>query len=330
MKKAQIYCTLREVIADMGLAGDDGSLLERIRAASVTIERELGNFIPTLEIKKFSGRGKHLLVIDPVLSVTQITVNDSEVSDYTLLPETPLWTNGPYIKVKAPGCWGHTSVEIEGVWGKYIETRSVLEAVTLTDSETTLGVEDASQIDTGMVLQIEDEQILIVSGHGSKDSPSATTATSLLDGAIDENEEILSVDDGSEFHNGEVILVGNEDLCIRRIIGNDLTVERGWNGTPIEAHEDDAEISVYRTFAIERGVNGSEAASHDAAEAVQFVVPEDVNWLCRQIAGLMYMKAKSGFQGRVGSADSGESMYFSEFPPNQIQRIKNHYSIKVY
>jgi len=329
MRKAQIYCTLRELVADMNEKGDDGSFWERIKAASTTIEREIGTFIPMMETRKFAGRMKRLLEIDPVLSVTSILDCDLAVTDYTLMPETPLWVNGPYIKVKSPSIWSNDTVEIEGIWGKYNESESVLDSLSLAKGAITFDVSDSSVIDVGMVLKIESEQVLVTAGHGSKNSPVATAATSLLDGAVDETDEIVTVDNGAEFHTSEVLLLGNENLMIKRIIGDDLTVERGWNNTPIETHADDSAVAVYRTFAIERGVNGTTDADHTATAVSRFVVPEDVNWLCRQISGLMLMKARTGFQGRAGNAENGESFFYSEFPPNQIARVKNHYSVRV-
>jgi len=330
MKQAQIYCTLRELIEDMKLRGDENSLLDRIRAASTTIEREIGAFIPVLEERTFSGRGQKVLVIDPVLSVDQLLDDGIENTTFTLLPQSPRWIHGPSNMIRALGRWSNGNVEITGSWGKYNELGFVLDSLSLAIDDAEIVMANGSLLDVGRVLLTEDEQISVTSGNGSKDSPPATLATSLLDGAVAETDEVVGVDDGSEFNTGEVLLIGNEDLLITRIIGNDLTVERGWNNSLIDAHSDDDPISVYRTFSVERAVNGTTAAAHTNKPVERYLIPADVNWLCRQIAGLMYMKAKSGFQGRTGNAETGESMYFSEFPPNQMERIKSHYSMKVY
>jgi hypothetical protein len=258
-----------------------------------------------------------------------VVVNDTETTEYSLHPETPLWVNGPYLKLKSSSYWCSGTVEVDGEWGKYKDLKPVLDSITLTEAAETIEVENGSLLDAGQVLICEDEQILVVSGHGYKNSPEASAATSLLDGDFGASEEILDVDDGSEFFPGEVILIGNEDMLIRRIIGNSLTVERGWNNSPVDDLANDSPISVYRTFKVQRGVNGTDAAEHTAKALSCAVYPEIVNWLCRQIAGLMLMKAESGFQGRTGNPATGEGSYFSEFPPNQIARIKSHYSVKV-
>ncbi len=110
------------------------------------------------------------------------------------------------------------------------------------------------------------------------------------------------------------------------IVGNVLVLDRGWNRTTRKAHLDDASISVFRTFTVERGVNGTTAAIHSNKSISRCMVPWDVNWLCRQIAGLMRMKAASGFAGKIGNADTGETFYQNEFP-DLIKKIERNYRI---
>jgi hypothetical protein len=110
-------------------------------------------------------------------------------------------------------------------------------------------------------------------------------------------------------------------MKILKVNGNMLAVERGWNGTLAALHANDEGIGVYRTFTVVRGVNGTTAAAHTAKAVEQCVVPESVNYLCRQIAALMRMKALTGFTGVSGNAEGGQGRYYSEFPPNQIKTV---------
>ena len=185
---------------------------------------------------------------------------------------------------------------------------------------TTLVSTNGALISPGMVVLIESEQELIT-GWGS-----TTAAISLLSGAIDESDEQITVDNGAEFNKGEVIRLSLEDMLIRNISGNLLAVTRGWNGTEKATHADDSPIGIYRTGSVERGVNGTVAAAHSTAGVSQYLPPADVNWLCRQIAGLMVKKAETGFSGKSGSAETGETFYFNEFP-SQIKEIKRNYRI---
>lgn len=68
------------------------------------------------------------------------------------------------------------------------------------------------------------------------------------------------------------------------------------------------------------------AAAHTNAAVSKYLVPDDVSWLCRQIAGLMVKKAESGFAGKSGNEATGETFYFNEFP-SQIKEIKKNYRI---
>jgi hypothetical protein len=332
MIPAQIYCTAKQVLAEIKLRGstDLVDVMERIEAASMAIQnRDLaGNytFIPITEVRKFGKRRGYEdrpLVVGPLLSFTSL-VNDGEtITDYHLKPYNREWANGPYTTIETEGAWANDDdVVITGKWGLYEETVGLEPTATqTTSSETTLVVTNGSLLSPGMVLLIGDEQELVTGGAGSVNSPAAAVATSKLNGAITSELTEITVDNGGEFHPGEVIQIGLEDVSIWKINGNLMAVERGWNGTNAADHVDDSVINIYRTFLVTRGVNGTPAASHSATAIYQYVVPNTVNWLCRQIAVLMRMKAESNFTGVTANAEMGQGKYYSEFPPNQMDEV---------
>ncbi len=326
MKSAQIYCTALEMIQDMKLDGFDASVIEHIEAASRTVEHDVGKFIPSLETRSFKGHCGHLSPIGPVISISKILNDDVEVTLFSLLPDVPLWEDGPYLKVDADVYWGE-SVEITGLWAKYSRVKALGISASLALAATELTVTDGSLLCPGMVLLIDAEQVLVLEGIGSVKSPAPIAAVSTISVANIASEEIINVTNGAEFHAGETLQIGVEDLFIRKISGNQLYVSRGWNNTPASDQLAGAAISVYRTFLVDRGMNGTIDAEHTDAALQRYMPPEDVNYLCRQIAGLMHKKASSGFIGRIGDATSGEGGYFSEFPPNQIDRVRLHYKI---
>lgn len=337
MNLAQLFANVNEILLDMNK--QDGvrtsGLFERIKEASKAVQGMFGDFIPVEDIRSFTVDydaidGKPLR-ISPLLELTSVKVNGITVSDVVLEPRNRHWHNGPYsLMTRTCGFYKGDSVEIDGMWGLYMDSESLGLSISQDSAASSaIQVENGSVLSPGMVLKIENEQELVISGNGSANCPDPTLATSLLNGEIGDtsSEQILVVDDGSEFYVGEVIRIDNEDICIQRIVGNSLTVLRQWNDSLLEEHADNSPIYVYRTFGVMRGVNGSTAASHDAAEVEKYLVPDDLNWICRQITGLMIMKAASGFQGRTGNSATGESMYFSEFPPNQIKTIKENYNL---
>lgn len=319
MTSAQVYCTMDELIADLDLPGIQPKLFDRIKAASTFLSRRVGQFIPTTEARDYQGNGSCSLNIDPLLSVTSITNNSTAITDYELWPLNSYWENGPYTRIYSDLVSWDVAV-VTGSWGKYSETEALGETVTQLVGATTLAVANGANVSPGMVLLIGSEQELATGWS------TASAATSLLNEAVDDSEEEIDVDNGAEFNAGEVIQVGTEDMYVRMARGNTLVVGRGWNGTTRAAHLENAAIAVYRTVNVTRGVNGTTAAAHTSAAASRYLPPGDVNWLCRQMAGLMHKKAQSGFSGKVGNAELGETFYYNEFP-GQIKEIQKNYRI---
>ncbi len=328
MSLVQVYCTAQQVCDDLKLTGfADPSLMERIRGASEVIRHKGGEFLPVLEARVFRmPEGKHnphILGISPCLDVVSIFIGDEEIVDFTLRPRNRCWEGGPYVEIEIAGYWpANTDITITGVWGKYEQAGSLgITASQATDTTTELEVANGSLLSAGMVLKIEDEFEFIVAGAGSKSSPAATVSLSSLEADIDEHSKTLEVTTGSDFLAGETIQIGVEDMKVLKVSGNLVAVSRGWNNTNADAHAEDEAIGVYRTFLVERGVNGSETAVHTNAEVYQMQVPDTVNYLCRQIAALMKMKADSGFTGITGDNEMGQGRYLSEFPPKTIETV---------
>lgn len=337
MSTAQIYCTADEILREFGRSVSPETLMEKVTSASITLQRKIGDFIPLKETKTFvasrmDGRTNRIY-LPPMLELISITKNDTALDEdeYELLPQGRQWENGPYIGIKFDSLIEGDEIEIIAFWGLYQEAKDLLITGSQdTVSETSLIVADGGVLSVGMVIQIEEEQEYIIEGKGSKrskHSPDPTKAISKVNGVITdtESEQIIGVDNGKEFAEGEVIRIDSEDLYIEKIAGNSLTVNRGWNGTFPASHEDNSEIYVYRTFTVVRGVNGTTATPHTTKEIFQLVPPADVNYMTRQMAILMQMKSESGFQGRVGNSETGESGFYSEFPPKQLEEIRSHY-----
>jgi hypothetical protein len=172
------------------------------------------------------------------------------------------------------------------------------------------------------VLLIESE-MQYVNGTGSP-----TAEVTALSAGCDNQTETLSVASSADLHPGEIIRVDFEQMKVLDKKTGKVNVLRGWAGTTKTAHASSADVDVYKVFTVERGVNGSTAAQH-AANAVirRYTAPEDVNYLTRQIATLMMKKAQTGYAGRSGNAETGETFYNFEFPKDVIARVKRNYFI---
>jgi hypothetical protein len=339
---AQIYCTVDEVIGDLGLTGDEPMLLSRIRSASRHILNTIGNFVPIGDTRNFLAGPSQTLNVFPLLAASAVTDYQTAIaaSGYRLSPQNQLWLNGPYQwiektaiydtrvwpDINAGLCWDVNGVSILGKWGLYEELADLGIVATQLVGDKSLVVTDGSVLSAGMVLLIDSEQELVTAGNGGPGSADGTLASSQVTAALTADTEVVSVTNGAEFHAGEVFRVEFEDFKIRKIAGNVLLCSRGWNGSMKNTHLINSAIYIYRTFTVSRAMNGTVAAGHTSAAVSRFVIPEDVNWLVREVAGLMRMKAKVNFAAKSGNAELGEAFYFNEFP-KQIEVIKNNYRL---
>jgi len=329
----RLYCTVDELLEDLDAEGvrvSPARVLDKIRAASQWIDRRIGAFIPVTETRYFDGDGTREVYVDPLLSLTSITVDEISVtaSEALVYPRNRLWQHGPGIRLVADPdavsfyafTRSHNNVAVTGRWGLYEDTRAT-GATTASQAEDaeSLVVDNAAGISPGAVVLVEDEQE-VVTGHGS---PTDSTADSAE--ALTTEDEVVTVSDGTKVSIGEVIRIEFEQMKVLDIAGNDLLVSRGWNLTKRASHDSGKDVDVYRTFTVSRGANGTTAAAHSDAAISRYVAPEDIRWLCKQMAGLMLKKADSGFSGRVGSPETGETFYLNEFPNSVIEKIERNY-----
>jgi hypothetical protein len=335
---AQILCTINDLLSDpQPPAGDVTILFREIQAASRTIQQEIGEFIPVSETRKFAGSpAAARLFIPPLLGLTGSIINDETTlaaADYILTPRERHWRNGPYSEIDvAPdasnlSAWSDEleGVQIPGRWGLYEETEAT--GATLgaqqTDIATSLQVSDGAKLSPGAVLLIGSEQELIT-GY---DTPVAAITT--LNGTIDASQETIILTNGALVNIGEILRIGVEQIRILDISTHTLYVQRHWNKTLGAAHTTGAAVDVYRKFVVARAANGTTAAAHAVSAAIsRYLVPADVLFLCKEIATLMLNKAGTGYSGKTGNEQLGTVYYNDAFPRYDLERIREHYSIK--
>jgi len=324
-------CTVYELIEDLGNTGlSEAAILSKIYAASQAIEQKIGQFIPSYETRYFEGEeGEDEILIPPLLSVTSITNGGAAMaaSDYLLKPYGRRWKQGPYHAIElydqgSVGGWSllDKGVAITGKWGMFDNPVDLEANITSADStNTSLTVTDGSKCGPGMVMLVESEQ-MVATGTGA-----ATSTTATLNGAIDDAVEEIVLSNGALVNSGEILKVDFEQMKCLEVSGNTIQVQRGWANSKRASHLTGATVYAYRTFTITRGANGTTAATHAAKAAYQYRPPEDINYLCRQIAALMIKKAQTGYVGRAGNDEMGTGFFVNEFPKNQIDEVKSHY-----
>lgn len=339
---AQLFCTVSDIAADKNSPGvDEARTYQAIREASDFLQKEIGWFIPVTLTRRFDGMGREMLIIPPLLSITSL-VNGSvslSSSDYILKPDYGYWANGPYgtLLVNPDSstllAWEDDidGVAITGRWGLFSRSASISATVADTtqqsDSQTTLKVSDGARVSPGMLLLIGSEQELVTGW--SSPTENVTTVTEAVTASADQ----LTLADASLVNVGEIIRIDFEQMRVtdRRTSTNMVSVIRGWNGTGRVTHADNAPVDAYRTVTVERGVNGTTAAAHANGAAIsRYYAPDDIQFLCRQIATLMINKAQGGYQGRTGDPELGVVYYHDAFPRYELEQIKQRYALPRY
>jgi hypothetical protein len=334
----QVFCTVDEIFDDAESRGSwsESKVFEKVMAASRLLAMRTGRFLPVTETRVFGSPkdSTKLFLPFPLLSVSAI-VNDgiSLVSgDYILQPSGRHWDNGPYSMLEVDpeasnlSSWDTDAdgISITGDVGLYNAiglSGTTLGASIASTSATTLRASNGSLVSPGMVVVIDSERIFI------KATGTPVTAVTTLSAALDSKDELFTATDGSLLNVGEIIRIGVEQAKILDISGNTVAVQRGWNKTTRAPHLISSNVDVYRNFVIERGVNGSTAATHgNSATIMRLLVPEDVKGLCRKIATRMLKDASSGYQGRVGDDATGQVMY-TYILPHELDQILDMYSI---
>lgn len=334
----QLFCTVSDLVADKQAPGaDETRLFQAIREASDFLQKEIGCFIPVIQVQRLNGMGRDVLFIPPLLSVTSIVNDDTTLAatDYILKPDNGMWPNGPYVRILVDpdatnlSCWmdEDDGVVITGPWGYYSRSGStgatVADTTQQSDSQTTLKVSDGGKVSPGMILLIGSEQEA-VTGWGSP-----TTSVTTLNGAVAATDETITLTNGALVEIGEVVRIDFEQMKIRDKNSHTCEVTRGWNGTRRVAHLTAAAVDVYRTVNVERGVNGTTAAAHLNGVAIsRYYVPDDIQFLTKEIATLIVNKALSGYQGRTGNAETGVVFYNDAFPKYDIEQVKRNYLIR--
>lgn len=324
------YATRRMVKDAAGLVGSiyDDIIDSYLESASADIERDLKRrFIPEMVTKDYrwprirSWTYPQVLYLedDDLLAVTLLEAKAQDASPM-IIPATdyflePVNLGPPYSRIEIDlsstsafeaGDTPQRSLAVTGRWAASEQTRTagaVRSAGGVNASVTSLLCSDSSLIDVGDTLLIGSEA-MFVSGVNS----AAEEHGDLLNGAItqDTAASTVTVDDGSRYQAGEVILVDSELMLIRSISANALTVMRAHDGSQIAAHADDTPVSVLRTLTVVRGVNGTTPATHALSDAISAYSPPGViTDLCKALALGHLKQGQSGWTGHIAGNEGG-------------------------
>jgi len=159
-----------------------------------------------------------------------------------------------------------------------------------------------------------DDDDIVITGRWGKYEETESLGTS--GSLVDASTTLLLVGDGKPLAAGMIVLMGTEQMLV--------TDYGGFTSGSAPTYSGSA-VSVANYYQVQRGVNGTTAAAHGASIISRYVVPYDVNFLCREMAGLKYMIAKSAFSGRTGNEATGIEYYHEH--PKAIEEVVRNYRI---
>lgn len=199
------------------------------------------------------------------------------------------------------GDTNQNALAITGLYGyRNDEESNGLLAEALDTTETGVDVTDSSAIGVGSLIRVDSERMQ-VTGKSYMD----TTVNLVGNMDADNADGIVDVADGTLFFVGETVLIGAEKMLIVEIAGNNLIVERAYDGTTLAAHTAGDDVYAPRRLTVVRGVLGTTAASHLTATAIsRWLPPPLVEELCIAEALNVLSQRASGWAREVGSDEN--------------------------
>lgn len=200
--------------------GDDGRVRTLIEAVTRDVDGYCNrSFGPLVATRYFSGNGKGCLLLPwDLIAITTLKEDEDRDGTFETTWATTDYELAPYDNDPT----GQADLETtRPYWAIEVNERSN---------------GDKSSFPRGQ------KRFEVVGKFGYNES--TVDSGSLLSGALDDSSTTVTVDDGSDFHALQTILVDSEQMYVTDISGNDLTVDRGVNGTTAASHADNATVSI--------------------------------------------------------------------------------------
>lgn len=306
------YCSRGDVKSALSIketARMNKQIDKAINSASDIVEGMLHRkFYPEIATHYFAGgdfmvtsAGELYLYGYDVLEVTGLIVNGVTVSSDDYFIDTgdamdaddfpgALTTINPNDELIISGTFGYTDRDV-------YETDLV---GSVNDSALYIELDRSDAIDVGHTIRIDSERMRV---QEKLQKSSGQTTTTELDSKA--NSVLVGVADSTGFNVGEVILVDAEKMLIVDIAGNNLIVERSYDGSVLASHVTASVVYVPRKYKVTRGALGTTAASHvNGADVFRLTPPGLIQSLCIAEALNILGQQKSGYAKTVGTRDS--------------------------
>ena len=196
----------------------DARLLALLEDVSRWIDNYCNRHFYVLEAtRRFDGVGGRELAVPDLISVTTLKTDEDQDRMFELT-----WGSGDYLLYPL-------NAEPQQPWGRPYSR-------VLVDTEA----------GSKAVFPSGKSVVEIAGKWGFREVAENSGADISEGGAFGPTDTTLTVTDGSKFTVGQTVLIESEQLYLTGISTNDLTVERGTNGTTAASHPDGTDIFIYR------------------------------------------------------------------------------------
>lgn len=274
-------------------------------------------FYPELATRNFSvlstdpawrlSLGRHELI-----SATSVVSGGTTIAPTTGYVLEPSQDGPPYDRIDlvqtAYSAWPsgtlQNAIVITGLWGYRADEESVgsLTAQLGASASATASVTwTTARIGVGDILHIDNERMIVTERtwvDSTQNLGGAGLSASMADATV-------PVSTGSAFAVDELIQIDAERMLIVAVTGNNLTVIRAWDGSPLATHSNGADVYTLTGVELARGQLGTTAAVHNSATTIyRHLVPGLVGDLCAAEAVNQLQQEAAGYGRTQGSGES--------------------------
>jgi hypothetical protein len=243
-----------------------------------------------------------------LISITTLTSGGTALSasDYLLRPD-----NGPpyrrvEIDISSTQAFDNDdthqrAISITGLYGynDITETAGTLAAAIESTTTTTVDVTDSAAVGVGQLIKVDSERMVVTGKTMLTTGQTLQTAMT-----ADTSNTTCAVSNGAAYTAGEVLLLDSERMLVEDVAGNNLIVQRAYDGSTLAAHTGST-IYARRRLTVERGVLGTTAATHLISAVVRRqVFPGPVRRLAIAEAQSTLAQETAGWARQVGSGDN--------------------------
>jgi hypothetical protein len=287
-----------------GAQGVEGLLHRRYYPEITTRYRDWPNYDYSQTWRLYLGNNELISLTTLTSGGTVIPAQNyilRRLDDLVEPPYTVLEINLSQNSAFAGGTTFQQAIAMAGTFGyrdDQISSNGTL-VTTVNNSITTVDVTNSVLIGVGSLIVLDTERMQVT-------ARSALTTGATITSQMDSSNAFVNcpLSNGALVNEGETIYIDNEVMIVRRIIGNNATVQRAWDGSTLALHSGGATVYAPRHLTVTRAVLGTTAAGHTSGVTVMVQdYPGIVKELNIAYALNTVLQKNSGYARTAGTGD---------------------------